>query len=72
MSNGDVVEGVTLPAVVSATEEPVHAGNGDRVAGHGDEARVGAIALFVQEIAEALDVIIVERRGGLVEYADRR
>jgi hypothetical protein len=38
--------------------------------GDSDEAGVGAFAHFVEEIAEALDVIVVERR--VVEDADRR
>ena len=40
--------------------------------GDGDEAGVGALAHFVEQIAEALDVIVVERRVDLVEDADRR
>ena len=40
--------------------------------GDGDEARVGALAHFVEQVAEALDIIVVERRVDLVEHADRR
>ena len=40
--------------------------------GDGDEAGVGALAHLVEEIAEALDIIVVERRVDLVEHADRR
>jgi hypothetical protein len=40
--------------------------------GDGDEAGVGALAHFVEKVAEALDVIVVERRVDLIEHADRR
>ena len=40
--------------------------------GDGDEAGVGALAHRVEEIAEALDVVIVERRVDFVQDADRR
>src|SRR4051794_35518952 len=38
----------------------------------GDEARLGLLAHLTQEIAEALDIGIVERRVDFVQHADRR
>ena len=53
-------------------EQPVHADHGQRVVGDGDEAGVGAFAHFFEEVAEALDIVVVERGVDLVEDADRR
>jgi hypothetical protein len=52
--------------------EALHAGRGDGVVGDGHEAGVGALEHFVERVAEALDVIVVERRVDFVEHADRR
>ena len=52
--------------------EAVHARHGDRIVGDDDEARVGRARHLVEQIAEALDVVVVERRVDLVEHADRR
>ena len=53
-------------------EQAVHAGHGDGVVGDGDEAGFRALAHRIEEIAESLDVVIVERRVDFVEDADRR
>ena len=37
-----------------------------------DEAGVGRARHLVEQVAEALDIVIVERRVDLVEHADRR
>src|ERR1700677_1533230 len=53
-------------------EQTIHARHRDRIVGDGDETGVGALAHGLQEVAEALDIVVVERRGDLVEHADRR
>ena len=53
-------------------EEPVHPRHGDRIVGDDDEAGVGRAAHLVQQVAEALDIVVVERRVDLVQHADRR
>ena len=53
-------------------EQAVHARHGDGIVGDGDEAGVGALAHGLEQVAEALDIIVVERRVDLVEHADRR
>src|SRR5438067_8885217 len=40
--------------------------------GDDDEARRGGVRHLVEQVAEALDVVVVERRVDLVEHADRR
>ena len=42
------------------------------IVGDDDEARLGAPRHVVEEVAEALDIGVVERRVHLVEHADRR
>ena len=53
-------------------EEAVHAGHGDRIMGDGDEARVGLLAHLFEEIAEAFDIVVVERGVHFVQHADGR
>src|SRR5215470_14873608 len=52
--------------------EPVHARHGDRVMRDDDKARIGRARHLVEQIAEALYIVVVERGIDLVEYADRR
>ena len=54
------------------SEQAVHAGHGDRVVGDGDKAGVGALAHGLEQVAEALNVIIVERSVDFVQHTDRR
>ena len=42
------------------------------IVGDDDEARLGRRGHLVHQIAEALDIVVVERRVDLVEHADRR
>src|ERR1700736_4006866 len=53
-------------------EQAVHARHGDRVVGDDDEARVGELGHLVEQVAEAFDVVVVERCVDLVEHADGR
>ena len=53
-------------------EQAVHARHRDGIVGDGDEAGVGALAHVLEQIAEALDIVIIERRVDLVKHADRR
>src|SRR6516165_9168741 len=41
--------------------EPVHARHGDRVMRDDDKARIGRAVHLVEQIAEALDIVVVER-----------
>ena len=50
----------------------MHPRHGDRVVGNDQVARVGLAAHPVEQVAEAVNVRIVERRVDLVEDADRR
>ena len=52
--------------------QPVHPRHGDRIVGDDDEARVGRARHLVEQVAEALDIVIVERRVDFVQHADRR
>ena len=42
------------------------------IVGDDDEAGIGRARHLVEQVAEALDIVIVERRIDLVEHADRR
>src|SRR6202020_1904747 len=42
-------------------EQAVHARHGDGVVGDGDETGVGALAHGLEEVAEALDIVVLER-----------
>ena len=52
--------------------QPIHARHGQRVVGDDHEARVGALRMAVEQVAEALDIGVIERRVDLVQHADRR
>jgi hypothetical protein len=43
-------------------EQAVHARHGDWVVGDDDKARLGRARHLVEEVAEALDIVIVQRR----------
>src|SRR5438445_757896 len=47
--------------------EPIHARHGDRIVGDDHEARVGRARHLVEQVAEALDIVIVERRVDLAQ-----
>src|ERR1700720_4981359 len=51
-------------------EEAIDARHGERVMGDDDKARVSQLAHFVHQVAEALDIGVIERRIHFVEYAD--
>src|SRR5579872_5183727 len=53
-------------------EQTVHPRHRNRVMRDDDEARFGGRSHFMQQVAEALDIMVVERRIDLVQHADRR
>ena len=53
-------------------EQPVHARHGDRIVGDDDEAGVGRAGHFVEQVAEPLHIVVVQRGVDLVQHADRR
>ena len=50
----------------------MRARHGERVVRDDEEARFGALQHRFQEIAEALDIVIIQRRVDFIEHADRR
>src|SRR6202050_2439010 len=51
--------------------EAIHARHGDWVVGDDDEAGFSRARHLVEQVAEAFDVVIIERRVDLVGYVDR-
>ena len=52
-------------------EQAVHAAHGDRVVRDDQVTRLGFAGHRVEQIAEAFDIGVVERRIDFVQYADR-
>ena len=50
-------------------EQPIGARHGHRIVGDDDEAGLGAAAHFVQQVAETVDVGVVQRGVDLVQHA---
>ena len=53
-------------------EQAIHARHCDRIMGDSDETGIGLLPHLLEQVAEALDIVIVERRVDLVQHADRR
>src|SRR5437016_838058 len=53
-------------------EQAVHARHCKGMMGDDEEAGLGAFAHRIEQIAEAFDIVVVERRVDLVEHADGR
>jgi len=53
-------------------KQAIHPRHRDGIVRDDDEARFGRRGHFVQQVAEALDIVVVERCVDLVQHADRR